>query len=243
MLAAQARRANLTTAWVPHASRSSFTAGQVRRRESPPAGGNCRSPLIPSEGQTLRFVDAMLSCTVHPLLSRMGAAWVRGAQEDAAALNAVCRSVVATDGASASGEDPALFVGKAVTKTKTVTDAHTFAFGMLSLDFNPLHFNEALARRTRFAGRIAHGMHSASLFTGVLAELTPWCAYLHQDLDFTAPVRPGDVLTATGTIEEIDAKGAIQVRLVCQNQEKVTVIRGRAVVKKLREMFPPASTP
>ena len=116
-------------------------------------------------------------------------------------------------------------------------------FGLLSLDFNPLHFNETLARRTRFAGRIAHGLHTASLFTGVLAELTPWCAYLHQDMDFTAPVRPGDVLTATGTIEEIDPKGIVQVALICRNQDNVVVVRGRALVKKLQEMSQPAPTP
>ena len=84
-----------------------------------------------------------------------------------------------------------LFVGKSVSHTKTLTDTHTMFFGLLSLDFNPLHFNETLAQRTRFGGRIAHGFHTASMFSGVLAELTPWCVYLRQEMDFTAPVRPG----------------------------------------------------
>src|SRR3990170_2061240 len=54
-------------------------------------------------------------------------------------------------------------------------------------------------------------MHT--LFLGLLAELTPWCVYLHQEMEFTAPVRSGDVITATGTIEEIDAKGNVRVAL------------------------------
>ncbi len=129
-----------------------------------------------------------------------------------------------------------IYLGKTLSRTKTVADPQTACFGWLSLDFNPLHFNEELASRTRFRRRIAHGFHTASLFSGVLAALTPWCVYLHQDLDFTAPVHPADVITATGTIEEIDAKGVIQVALVCRNQAGEVVVRGRAFVKKLKEV-------
>ena len=134
-------------------------------------------------------------------------------------------------------QDADLFIGKSVSHTKTLTDADTVAFGLLSLDFNPLHFNEALARCTRFQGRIAHGFHTASLFSGVLAELTPWCVYFRQEIDFTAPVRPGDRITARGIIEEIDTKGMVHVSLTCINQKDETVVRGNAVVKKLKEIY------
>jgi 3-hydroxybutyryl-CoA dehydratase len=137
-------------------------------------------------------------------------------------------------------EDADLYPGKSVSHTKTLTDMHTLFFGLLSLDFNPLHFNEELARRTRFGGRIGHGFHTASLFSGVLAELTPWCVYLRQEMEFTAPVRAGDVITAAGTIEVVDAKGVAQVALTCTNQHNEVVVRGRAVVKKLKEVYQPA---
>lgn len=136
-------------------------------------------------------------------------------------------------------KDADLFVGKSISHTKLFTDTHTLFFGLLSLDFNPLHFNEAMSRRTRFKGRIAHGFHTASMFSGVLAELTPWCVYLRQDMEFTAPVRPSDVITATGVIEEIDPKGVMQVGLSCTNQRNEVVVRGRAVVKKLKEIYNP----
>ena len=138
-------------------------------------------------------------------------------------------------------DDADLFVGKSVSHTKTLTDIHTLFFGLLSLDFNPLHFNEALSRRTRFSGRIAHGFHTASMFSGVLAELTPWCVYLQQHLEFTAPVRPGDMITATGTIEDVDGKGVIRVSLMCTNEHRQVVVRGEAVVKKLKEIYQPAA--
>lgn len=136
-------------------------------------------------------------------------------------------------------KDTDLFVGKSVSHAKTFTDIHTVFFGLLSLDFNPLHFNEAMSRHTRFKGRIAHGFHTASMFSGVLAELTPWCVYLRQEMEFTAPVRHGDVITATGVIEEIDPKGVMQVGLRCTNQNNELVVRGRALVKKLKEIYHP----
>ena len=130
-----------------------------------------------------------------------------------------------------------LHVGKTLTHRKTMTEAGTLYFGFLSNDFNPLHFNEALAQKTRFKGRIAHGFHTASLFSGILAELCPWCVYLRQEMDFTGPVRAGDRITATGVIEEIDDKGVLTVGLKCINQRDEVVVKGRAVLKKLKEIY------
>jgi len=133
--------------------------------------------------------------------------------------------------------DSNLFVGKSLSLSKTITDLHTLYFGRLSLDYNPLHFDEALAQRTRFQGRIAHGMHTAALFSVVLAQLAPWCVYLRQDIEFTAPVRLGDVVTATGTIVEITAKSIVEVDLVARNQDHDVLVRGKALVKKLKEAY------
>lgn len=130
-----------------------------------------------------------------------------------------------------------LYVGKTLTHQKTMTEAGTLFFGFLSNDFNPLHFNEALAQKTRFKGRIAHGFHTASLFSGILAELCPWCVYLRQEMEFTGPVRAGDRITATGVIEEIDDKGVLTVGLKCMNQRDEVVVKGTAVLKKLKEIY------
>lgn len=130
-----------------------------------------------------------------------------------------------------------LYVGKTLAQTKTMTESGTLYFGFLSRDFNPLHFNEALAQKTRFKGRIVHGFHTASLFSGVLAELCPWCVYLQQEMEFTAPVRSGDQITAVGTIEEIDDKGVLTIGLQCTNQRDEVVVRGKAILKKLKEVY------
>lgn len=122
------------------------------------------------------------------------------------------------NGNGINGPEPAdLYVGKRLAQTKAMTEAGTLSFGLLSNDFNPLHFNEALAQRTRFKGRIVHGFLTASLLSGVLAELCPWCVHLRQEIEFTAPVPVGDQLTAIGVIEQIDERGVIAVGLQCKN--------------------------
>ena len=130
-----------------------------------------------------------------------------------------------------------LYVGKTLAQTKTMTEAGTLYFGFLSRDFNPLHFNEALAQKTRFNGRIVHGFHTAAMFSGVLAELCPWCVYLQQEMEFTAPVRSGDRITAVGVIEEIDDKGVLTIGLQSTNQRDEVVVRGKAILKKLKEVY------
>ncbi|MGH7370107.1 MAG: MaoC family dehydratase [Candidatus Methylomirabilaceae bacterium] len=136
-----------------------------------------------------------------------------------------------------------LYVGKTLAQTKVMTEAGTLSFGFLSGDFNPLHFNDAQARRSRFNGRIVHGFRTASLFSGVLAELCPWCVYLRQEMEFTAPVRAGDRITATGVIEAIDERGAVTVNLQCVNQRGEVVVKGQAVLKKLKEIYGQAGAP
>jgi 3-hydroxybutyryl-CoA dehydratase len=190
------------------------------------------------------LLDSFTSMAIMPMLVYQAAAAqaVQYCQEQLGALATLCESVA---GQPVFGQatltrrpkDHDLFVGKSLSKSKTISDLHTLLFGLLSLDFNPLHFNEDLSRRTRFGGRIAHGFHTASLFTGVLSELTPWCVFLHQEMDFTAPVRPGELVTATGVIEEIDPSGVVHVALACRNAQGETVVRGRALVKKLKEAY------
>lgn len=130
-----------------------------------------------------------------------------------------------------------LFIGKDYSFAKTITEENNVAFGKLSEDHNPLHFSEQLASKTRFRGRIVHGMHTAALFSGVLATLTPWCVYLKQEVEFKEPVRIGDTLLARGIIEEITENGIIRVSLMASNGNGRIVAQGMAEVKKLKEMY------
>lgn len=90
-------------------------------------------------------------------------------------------------------------VGETATRSLTVTAETIEAFASLSGDRNPVHFDDAFARRIGFDGRIAHGAVTASLLSALLGmDLPgPGSVFLEQRVRFLAPVRPGDRITGT----------------------------------------------
>jgi 3-hydroxybutyryl-CoA dehydratase len=122
-------------------------------------------------------------------------------------------------------------IGDTVSLTKTITEDDVQKFGELTGDFNPVHFDEEFARNTRFGKRIAHGMLSASLISGVLGNKLPGTIYLSQTLKFTAPVYLGDTVTVRATVTNIrEDKPIVTLETICTNQNGDTVIKGEAVV-------------
>lgn len=125
-----------------------------------------------------------------------------------------------------------LVVGQRDALSKTITEADIVLFSGVSTDANVLHLDADYARGTPFGGRIAHGMLVASLISAVLGNRLPGAGwiYLGQTLNFKAPVRPGDTVTATVEISEIvAAKGRIVLDTRCTVADRV-VIDGEAVM-------------
>lgn len=115
---------------------------------------------------------------------------------------------------------------------KVIDDAEIHAFAVLSSDHNPVHMDEEYATDTPFNGRIAHGMLGAGLISAVIGEQLPGhgTIYMKQNLVFTAPVRPGDLVRATVTVSDIDlAKRRVGLDCVCTVGDTV-VIKGDALV-------------
>lgn len=86
-----------------------------------------------------------------------------------------------------------------------------------------------------FGGRIAHGMLSAGFISAVLANKLPGAGtiYLSQTLKFKAPVRPGDTVTATVTVREVNvAKNRVVLDTVC-------TVAGKTVIEGECQMMPP----
>ncbi len=96
-------------------------------------------------------------------------------------------------------------VGMTAEFAKVLTQADIAAFADISGDTNPVHLDEAYAAKTMFKGRIAHGMLTAGLISAVLGTKLPGpgCIYLSQELNFRAPVKPGDKVTAKVTVIEV----------------------------------------
>jgi len=114
---------------------------------------------------------------------------------------------------------------------KTITEADIVMFAGITGDTNPVHLNEGFAAPTLFKGRIAHGMLSAGLISAVLGTRLPGpgCIYMSQSLQFRAPVRAGDTVTATATVTEIMAKRRVRLATTCMVGDTV-VAEGEAVM-------------
>jgi len=126
-----------------------------------------------------------------------------------------------------------LNVGDSAEFGKTVSESDIYLYAGITGDLNPVHINEAYAKKTFFKTRICHGMLSAGFFSTVLGTALPGqgTIYLRQEVDFLAPVRIGDTITARVEVIEKDAeKNRIRLRTSGRNQEGVLVMDGIAVV-------------
>lgn len=125
-----------------------------------------------------------------------------------------------------------LTVGQEASFTKTISETDVYLFAGITGDINPAHLNEEYAKNTFFKGRIAHGMLSAGLISAVLGFHMPGAGtiYLSQTLNFLAPVRIGDTVTAKGVVVEKLPKGRVKIETVCTNQDGVVVTKGEALV-------------
>lgn len=115
---------------------------------------------------------------------------------------------------------------------KQITDRDIKLFAEVSTDRNPVHLDDAYAMDTRFEGRIAHGMLTASLISAVIGEQLPGhgSVYMRQNLTFLAPVRPGDTVRAEVTVADIDhARRRVTLDCRCSVGDTV-VLKGEALV-------------
>jgi len=124
-------------------------------------------------------------------------------------------------------------IGEKASLTKVISAADIIAYAEITGDTNPVHLNDDIARKTRFKGRIAHGMLSAGLISAVLGTKLPGPGgiYLSQTLKFIKPVRPGDEISAevevTGWRPD---KSILTLNTRCFDREGEDVLLGEAVL-------------
>jgi 3-hydroxybutyryl-CoA dehydratase len=119
-----------------------------------------------------------------------------------------------------------LVVGMRESFERTVSNEDVIGFAELSGDRNPIHLSEHFARKTRFGGRIVHGLYTASLISALIGMRLPGpgSVYISQNLNFRGPVKIGDVVTVSVEVAELSAKGR-RVRLHCE-----CVVEGQVVL-------------
>ena len=130
-----------------------------------------------------------------------------------------------------------LSIGQTAQVSHTITDEDIEAFGKLSGDFNPLHFDEEWAEATLFKGRIAHGLLTATFISTVIGMKLPGTGtiYLSQNITFLRPVRIGDTITAKVEIVGLDDETErVTLKSTCTNQHDKVVLDGESVVTLMR---------
>lgn len=128
---------------------------------------------------------------------------------------------------------PQFALGQRAEVSKTITEADVEAYAHLTGDLNPLHLDDAFAARSRFGGRIAHGMLTAGLISTVVGMHLPGPGgiYVSQSLRFRRPVRFGDTITASAEVTAVDVeRHRLTLRTECRNQRGEAVLEGEAVV-------------
>jgi acyl dehydratase len=84
------------------------------------------------------------------------------------------------------------------TQARTITEADVVAFAGLSGDFNPLHTDAEAAKNSPYGERIAHGMLTVAIATG-MANMTglmrgTTLALLEQNIKYVGAVKFGDTI-------------------------------------------------
>ena len=123
-------------------------------------------------------------------------------------------------------------VGDIAEMTKVFTEEDVYLFAGITGDRNPVHVSKEYAAATRFGERIVHGVLTAGLVSAVLGMKLPGpgCLYVSQTLNFLAPVRIGDEITARAEVVEVVSEKRLRLRTTCTNQRKEVVLEGEAVI-------------
>lgn len=119
----------------------------------------------------------------------------------------------------------------------TLTEAHIVWFAGLTGDFNPLHMDEESAREGPFGRRIAHGMLSYSMSTGMRSRIDDWeiLAFLETSRRFKGPVFAGDTLHYVAKVIEVRPsaskkdRGIVRVAMALHKQDGSIVQEGEDV--------------
>jgi acyl dehydratase len=105
-------------------------------------------------------------------------------------------------------------------------------FTRISGDRNPLHYDEAAARASRFGEIIVQGGITTAILNAVVAERLPGpgTVFLHVDWRFLAPVRPGDEITGAVEVLEVrEDKPITRLRTTVSRQDGTLVLEGTAL--------------
>jgi acyl dehydratase len=123
-------------------------------------------------------------------------------------------------------------VGQKAERSRTVDPGDIELFTRISGDRNPLHYDAAAAKASRFGEIVVQGGITSAILNAVVAEDLPGpgTVFLQVDWKFIAPVRPGDTITGAVEVVEVrEDKPITKLKTSVRRQDGVVVLEGTAV--------------
>lgn len=117
---------------------------------------------------------------------------------------------------------------------RRVTQEQINAYAEASGDVNPIHVNEEFARMVGLPGTIAHGMLNMAILTEAVSR---WAGGSDRvasiRVRFSKPLLPGDTITCTGRVVEVDEERGIATLEVGATSDRGdnVLTNGRATVR------------
>ncbi len=119
-----------------------------------------------------------------------------------------------------------LSVGMTESFSVVITEEMMNKFIEITGDISPIHVNADYAKEHGFKTRVCHGMLFGSMFSTLAGVYLPGehCLLHSVETKFSLPVYPGDTLTITGKINEInDTFKTVFVKGTITNQDNKKV--------------------
>jgi len=124
-----------------------------------------------------------------------------------------------------------LKVGQKATRSSTLTFDNVKTYAEITGDYNPLHFDENFAAKTKFKELVVQGGLTSGILNALAAMDMPGSGtvFMSQDFKYTAPVFIGDAITAEAEVLEVHAtKPVTRLNMTITRQTGETVLGGEA---------------
>ena len=124
-------------------------------------------------------------------------------------------------------------VGQTVSFTQVIDDKLVRGYADLTGDHNPIHVDDAFAKKTKFHQRIAHGGILFGIVSMVLGDKMPGIGtiFMSQLVNFHAPVFINDQVTVVVTITALLPKHVAKLSTIATKQDGTVVMDGVSTIK------------
>lgn len=125
------------------------------------------------------------------------------------------------------------YIGQEVTEERSFTDLEVRQFAELTGDENPLHIDAQYAQKSRFHGKIVHGIFVAGMISKIIGMRLPGegSIYLEQKIQFRKPVYIGETITVKVKITDMDVlKNIYTLQTNVYKQDGSCAVKGNAKI-------------